>query len=89
MICKSGGVESVTPLGESSWDMMTGARAGLLITLRDGETRRVGVVVAGTGSTVVVMAVVKRCERSVRSRSVLSPTVAKGGGRGRIGQCVG
>ena len=37
-----------------------------------------GEVVAGTGETVGVMGVVKRCKRSVRARSVASPTVAKG-----------
>ena len=66
-----------TTLRERAGDVTTGASAGLAVTLGDGETRRVGAVVSGTGATVGEMAVVKRRERLVRARSVPSPTVAK------------
>ena len=67
-----------TNLGEREGYMTTGARGGLESTILDGATRRVGAVVVGIGSTVEVMEVVKRRERSVRARIVSSPTVLNG-----------
>ena len=75
--CGIGGVETGTTLGERAGEVATGERDGLASTLRDGATRRVGKVAAGTGATVGGMAVVKRRERLVRARSVSSPIVAK------------
>ena len=74
-ICGSGCVETGTTLVERAGDVRTVSWDGLASTLGDGATRRVGVVVAGTGATVGVMLVVKRRKRSVRARSVPSPTV--------------
>ena len=67
-----------TTLGYRAGEVTTGERDGLASTLRDGATRRVGEVAAGTRTTVGVMAVVKRRERSARARIVSSPTVEKG-----------
>ena len=78
MKCGSGGVETGTTLIKRAGDVTKEERAGMEITLGDGATRRVGEVAAGTGTTVGVMAVVKRRERSARARSVSSPTVTKG-----------
>ena len=49
--------------------MKAEARARLESNLRDGATRRVGALVAGTGATVGVMAVVKIHKGLVRTRS--------------------
>ena len=63
MGCGSGGVENGTNIGKKSWDVTTGSRDGLASTLGDGVTRRVGAVLASTGATAGVIAVVKRRER--------------------------
>ena len=75
MICGIYGVELGTTLGERAGEITTGARAVLASTLVYGGTRRVEAVAAGTGVTVGVMVVVKRCKRLVREQSVLLPTV--------------
>ena len=75
MICSSGGVDSGTTLGERTKDVAKGARYGMVNTLGYGATIRVGGLVSGTGATVGVMAVVKRCKSSVSARIVSSPTV--------------
>ena len=57
MRCGSIGVEMGTTFRERAGDATTGAKAGLDGTLKDGATRRVGTVVAGTGVTVRVVLV--------------------------------